>query len=61
MDQISASFVSLFRDQRGSTAIEYGLVGVLVSLGLIAGATQIGGAIRGFLQLAVDAFSAAGF
>lgn len=61
MNRISASFDAFLRDERGSTAIEYGLVGVLISLGLIAGATQIGGSVRGFLQLVLDAFTLAGF
>ncbi len=58
MSQINASFIALCRDQRGATAIEYGLVGVLVSLGLIVGATQVGGTVRGFLELVQNAFPA---
>ena len=37
-------FRRLQRDDSGATAIEYGLIAVLVSAALIAGATTIGGA-----------------
>ncbi|WP_353185572.1 Flp family type IVb pilin [Bosea sp. (in: a-proteobacteria)] len=46
------------RDQRGTTAIEYGLVGVLVSLAIIAGAMQTGESVRGFLEMVQNAFLA---
>ena len=34
-------------DRRGATAIEYALIGSLISLALIAGATLIGGELNG--------------
>ncbi len=30
------------RDAKGATAIEYGLIGVLISVGIIAGAASVG-------------------
>lgn len=33
------------RDETGATAIEYGLIGVLVSIAIIAGATSLGSAL----------------
>ena len=40
MSQFMARFL---KDQSGATAIEYGLIAVLISIALIAGATTIGG------------------
>lgn len=58
MDRIRASSVVFRRDQRGTTAIEYGLVGVLVSLAIIAGAMQTGESVRGFFEMVQNAFLA---
>lgn len=33
-------------DESGATAIEYGLIAALISVGIIAGATTIGGEVR---------------
>jgi pilus assembly protein Flp/PilA len=35
----------LLKDRTGATAIEYGLIGVLISIAIIAGVTQLGSAI----------------
>ncbi|MCD2175730.1 Flp family type IVb pilin [Rhizobium sp. C4] len=35
----------LLKDQDGATAIEYGLIGVLLSIAIVAGVTQVGSAI----------------
>lgn len=47
------SFVSLLarylRDERGATAIEYGLIAGLASIGIIVWATQIGTTINSFM------------
>jgi pilus assembly protein Flp/PilA len=34
-------------DQRGATSIEYGMIGVMVSLAVVAGATAIGAKLKG--------------
>ncbi|MBI1624273.1 Flp family type IVb pilin [Comamonas suwonensis] len=34
--------VKFWRDEEGATAIEYGLIAGLISIGIIAGATGIG-------------------
>ena len=44
------------RDESGATAIEYALIGGLLSIMVIAGATQIGGAVRGFFQAVAAGF-----
>ena len=33
----------LFRDERGATAIEYGLIAALIAVAMIAAATTVGG------------------
>jgi pilus assembly protein Flp/PilA len=35
----------LMKDESGATALEYGLIAGLISLALVAGATQAGGAV----------------
>ncbi len=42
-----ATFIQsrLVRDERGVTAIEYGLLAALIAVALIAGATLLGGAL----------------
>lgn len=35
-------FARLMKDESGATAIEYGLIAALISVGLIAGATTLG-------------------
>ncbi len=35
----------LLKDRKGATAIEYGLIGVLLSIAIIAGVRQVGSAI----------------
>jgi pilus assembly protein Flp/PilA len=55
-------FVARFmRDESGATAIEYGLIAALISVGIIAAATTLGGGlgdlfngIGGKLQTAAD-------
>jgi pilus assembly protein Flp/PilA len=34
------------KDESGATAIEYGLIAALISVGIIAGATSLGGSIN---------------
>lgn len=42
------------RDTAGATAIEYGLIAALIGIGLIAGATALGGGINGMFQGLAD-------
>ena len=37
---------SFFRDSRGATAVEYGLLTVLISVALIASVENVGGGIK---------------
>ncbi|PZU94624.1 MAG: Flp family type IVb pilin [Chelatococcus sp.] len=46
MKQIMATWAGFVRDESGATAIEYGLIGGLVSLAVIGGMTTIGQWIR---------------
>ena len=41
--QLIASFL---RDDSGATAIEYGLIAALIALGIMVGATSLGGALN---------------
>lgn len=50
MNLIARLTTRFLRDERGATAIEYGLIGSLVSIGIIAWATQIGTTLNGFFQ-----------
>jgi pilus assembly protein Flp/PilA len=36
----------LFKDRSGATAIEYGLIGALISIAIIVGATTLGTTLR---------------
>jgi pilus assembly protein Flp/PilA len=38
-------FIRFLHDQSGATAIEYALIGVLVSVGIIAAVTTVGGQV----------------
>jgi pilus assembly protein Flp/PilA len=37
----------LVRDERGATAIEYGLIAVLIAVGTLAGMSALGGGLGG--------------
>jgi pilus assembly protein Flp/PilA len=39
-------FKRFAQDESGATAIEYGLIAALISITIIAAATQIGGSVR---------------
>lgn len=39
-------FFRLLRDEKGATAIEYGLIAALIALAIMVGATQLGGALN---------------
>ena len=38
------------KDEKGATAIEYGLIAALIALGLIAGATAVGESLNAKFQ-----------
>jgi pilus assembly protein Flp/PilA len=40
-------FARFLKDESGATAIEYGLIAALISVGIIAGATTLGTSING--------------
>ncbi len=46
MSTFAAQLTALLRDERGVTAIEYGFIALLVSLTIIAGATQMGQSVK---------------
>jgi pilus assembly protein Flp/PilA len=49
------------KDKSGATAIEYGLIAVLIGVAIIAGATALGGGLNSLFQgLADDNFGAGG-
>jgi pilus assembly protein Flp/PilA len=39
-------FIRFLKDESGATAIEYGLIAALISIGIIAGATSLGGSVN---------------
>lgn len=49
MKQALSRFAGLLRDERGATAIEYALIAVLISIAIVATATQIGTSLSGLL------------
>lgn len=49
-----------WKDRSGATAIEYGLIGVLIAVAIISGATAIGTAVNGMLSSQASSVTAAG-
>jgi pilus assembly protein Flp/PilA len=47
------------RDQRGATAIEYGLIATLVAVGALAGMMALGGGVEGSWGNTAEQISAA--
>lgn len=45
-NQMKNLFARFLKDESGATAIEYGLIAALISVGIIAGATSLGGSIN---------------
>ena len=41
------TFVSFLKDERGATAIEYGLIAALISVAIILALTTVGGNLDG--------------
>lgn len=54
MDRMSTRISDFLRDERGATAIEYGFIALLISITIIAAATQMGQSVAGFFQSASD-------
>jgi pilus assembly protein Flp/PilA len=57
MPSMLARFAS---DESGATVIEYGLIGVLVSVGIIVGATALGSNMRVMFNAVADKVVGAG-
>lgn len=49
----------LFRDHDGATAVEYGLLAALISVGLLIGLQNFSGALLGMLTFVIDTIEAA--
>lgn len=47
MQGLSESWIRLARDERGATAIEYGLIAMLVAVGALAAMMALGGGVSG--------------
>ena len=47
------AILSLWRNKRGATAIEYALIGALISVAIVAGAGALGAVMRD-MYIAVD-------
>lgn len=43
---MKTTFLKFIRDEEGATAIEYGLIAGLISVGLLVALTDIGGALQ---------------
>jgi pilus assembly protein Flp/PilA len=43
--------LKLFRDRRGATAIEYGLIAALIAVAIIAGVTATGTALQSMFSI----------
>jgi len=54
MERIRLSFLELVRDERGATAIEYGLVAIIISLTIITSVTFYGTQVNSFLMAAAN-------
>lgn len=57
MKRFATRISGFLRDERGATAIEYGLIGGLASITVIAWATQIGTTLSSFLQTVAAAIT----
>ena len=40
----------MLKDNKGATAIEYGLIAALIAVGIIAAATALGGSLSGLFE-----------
>ena len=59
MDAIRTTLLALGTDNRGATAIEYGLIAALIVMAMVAGLSSLGGGVGGmWTDLAADITSA---
>ncbi|MEO7603150.1 MAG: Flp family type IVb pilin [Sphingomicrobium sp.] len=59
MDAIRTTLRALGTDNRGATAIEYGLIAALIVMAMVAGLSNLGGGVGGmWSDLAADIASA---
>ena len=59
MDAIRTTLRALGTDNRGATAIEYGLIAALIVMAMVAGLSSLGGGVGGmWTDLAADITSA---
>lgn len=54
MKNFSQSFKSFLADEKGATAIEYGLLASLIALAITVGATALGGKLNNLFQGVAD-------
>ncbi len=54
MERIRLSFLELVRDERGATAIEYGLVALIISITIISSVTFYGVRVSSYLMAAAS-------
>ncbi len=57
--QLCGFFGKILRDESGSTAIEYGLIGALISVVIFASVTMVGTQLSGVFNSIATAFSTA--
>lgn len=60
MSNIVKSFQALRRDEKGATAIEYGLIAALVAVVIIGGLTALGGGLTGLFETVGGALGGGG-
>ncbi len=53
-------FARFWKDKSGATAIEYGLIGVLIAVAIISGAAAIGTSVNNMLSVDANKVTAAG-
>ena len=49
--------ISVFRDRRGATAIEYAMIAAFVAIGIIAALGSVGGTLRGNFEDVLAGFA----
>jgi len=47
---------NFIRDIKGTTAIEYGMIAVLIAVGIISSAIGLSGALNNYLMMIVNVF-----
>ena len=55
-----AKFLKLIRNEKGATAIEYGLIAALIVISMMAGLSQLGGGAGGMWTVLKDKVDQAG-